>query len=956
MSRPHTGINRRSFMKSVCATTAAAAGAAALAGGDAAAAVAKMPPSAAWGAAWRPETPQRLSDTVRHLAKVALSGEHGRALSYDTPHLTAEETAALTRNQAYALAARRAAETAPLRILPGERIVGSATLFEGAAHAVPFLGVSSTSHTTLGWHKVLPMGYRGLRAKIEERLSRGFPEDERAVPGPEPAELPDVVCAGVHGTAFRASAAGAYWHETASTPALCGAPLRVECRARLESSDRFNVLVLHKNKDSRHHWEIYSYAGSGEFSAYLPGYTPDEIKSGHVITDGKWHDLAMEFTGERVRLFVDGSLVKDAPVASNGRLGDGAGGLYIGGYPYGPIGCDGLIERVRVSNDSGVLVDWTVESPDFRLNTARVRYATPVNKGRDLLESMLACLDAAQVWHARYLAELDARIARSTGPERATCEEVRAVLARVPENPPGTFHEAVQSLWFMYAFQRLMGTWSGIGRIDEMLWPYLEKDLAAGRVTLEEAREILAHFWVKGVEWTGTPGAGGGSGDAQFYQNIILGGVDANGNEVTNPVTYLVLDIIEELHISDFPVAVRINRNTPRELLRRVAEVQRHGGGAVAVYNEEIAIAGLERFGYEPRVARGFTNDGCWETLIPGETAFVYSPFDGLALLQEVLGLHAPDAASPVYETFEDLYAAYLDRLARHVEWHRSLAEHHMRGGHPAPLVSMFVDDCIERGRSYYDRGARYTVMASHIGGVANVANSLQVIDRLVYQDHYLPLAELVTILRDDWRGHEPLRRLVQNRFTFYGNDDDAADAYAERLVSDWGGLLALERERHGVLMPAGISTFGREIGWAAPEGGRKASADGHRADEVLATNCSPSPGTDRQGPTAVIKSYCKCDFTKTPNGATLELKVHPETVKGEAGVEALAAMMRGFVRLGGWFMHIDVVDSAMLLDAQRHPEKYPNLPVRIAGWSARFATLNKHWQDMVIARTQQMV
>lgn len=133
------------------------------------------------------------------------------------------------------------------------------------------------------------------------------------------------------------------------------------------------------------------------------------------------------------------------------------------------------------------------------------------------------------------------------------------------------------------------------------------------------------------------------------------------------------------------------------------------------------------------------------------------------------------------------------------------------------------------------------------------------------------------------------------------------------------------------------------------------ASADGHRADEVLATNCSPSPGTDRQGPTAVIKSYCKCDFAKIPNGATVELKVHPETVKGEAGVEALAAMMRGFVRLGGWFMHIDVVDSAMLIDAQRHPEKYPNLPVRIAGWSARFATLNKHWQDMVIARTQQM-
>ena len=160
--------------------------------------------------------------------------------------------------------------------------------------------------------------------------------------------------------------------------------------------------------------------------------------------------------------------------------------------------------------------------------------------------------------------------------------------------------------------------------------------------------------------------------------------------------------------------------------------------------------------------------------------------------------------------------------------------------------------------------------------------------------------------------------------------------------------------ERNGVLRPCGISTFGREIEYSQNERCRKASPDGHHAGAVLATNCSPSPGTDTKGPTAVIRSYCKLDFTRTPNCATVELKVHPDSVQGEAGRDALVALMRSFVHLGGMFMHVDVVDSAMLIDAQRHPERYPNLAVRIAGWSARFATLNKDWQDMVIARTQQ--
>jgi formate C-acetyltransferase len=733
---------------------------------------------------WRPAVPKQLSDLTRRLAERALAGEHGRSMANADFRLEEREVADLSPNMRYAWAAKLVAEKAPLRILPGERIVGSATLLEAPRHQTPVAAVGSTSHTTIGFHRVLKTGYAGLRKQIAERLAR-----ERLARGG--------------------------W-ETHSRGRLC---------------------------HNAGGWETHS----------------------------------------------QGRLCHNAAASSKGQ--------------------------------------------------------------EDLLRAMEMCLDAAAVWHRRHIDLLTELAENSTGDERVNYLRARQALERVPENPPESFHEAVQSLWFMYAFQRLMGNWSGIGRIDEMLGPYLRRDLEAERLTLDEAREILAHFWIKGCEWIGAPCVGE-SGDAQFYQNIILSGVDADGAEVTNEATYLILDIVEELHISDFPIGVRLHSGTPERLLRRVAEVQRHGGGIVALYNEEVVIDGLVQFGYPLEEARTFTNDGCWEVLIPGKTNFSYAPFDMLALLQGTLGLHDGSQPAPDYADFEDLYQAFIETVAKRVDQHHAEADGFARGGPPAPLLSLFVEDCIERGRGYHDRGARYNVLAPHAGGMANVADSLLVIKKLIYDEKFLSLPEFIGILRSDWDGQEPLRRLILSRFEFYGNDDDEADGMMERLFNDYTSLVGRVREREGVLRPAGISTFGREIGWRTL---RKASPDGHRMGEILATNFSPSPGADRRGPTAAVKSYCKMDFARAPNGATIELKIDPGSVKGDAGRDALVALMRSFAQLGGFYMHVDVVDSATLLDAQRYPEKYPNLPVRISGWSARFATLSKDWQDMVIARTQQV-
>ncbi|MDF1516217.1 MAG: pyruvate formate lyase family protein [Anaerolineae bacterium] len=287
-------------------------------------------------------------------------------------------------------------------------------------------------------------------------------------------------------------------------------------------------------------------------------------------------------------------------------------------------------------------------------------------KGIDLLKSMLICLDAAELWHQRYVSALEARIAVNLGATREYYEQVLNRLRNVPENPPQNFGEAVQSLWFAFAFQRLVGNWPGIGRIDQMLGPYLERDMAQGTITIDQARELLAHFWIKGTEWIGS--REWGSGDAQHYQNIVLSGLDAEGADVTNAVTYLVLDVVEELHISDFPVAVRVNKHTSPRLWHRIAEVQSLGAGIVSIYNEDVIIPTLHSMGIPLADARELANDGCWEVLIPGKTAFAYRPFDMLYVLQDTLGLNSTDSQNPDDASFEQLYMRFTNDLARHLE------------------------------------------------------------------------------------------------------------------------------------------------------------------------------------------------------------------------------------------------------------------------------------------------
>lgn len=610
-----------------------------------------------------------------------------------------------------------------------------------------------------------------------------------------------------------------------------------------------------------------------------------------------------------------------------------------GEYPFGSVS--------HLTIDFRTVLCEGIDGMEKRVEESLSRQTAP--EKREFLESCKSCIESMRLWHARYLDALKGR---------AGFERNHQNLLRVPFAPAAGFYEAVQSLWFTFAFVRLCGNWPGIGRIDQLLGGYLKADLASGALTLNEAREILAHFFIKGCEWI--TGGECGSGDAQHYQNLVLAGVDEDGNEVANEVTYLVLDIISELGIGDFPTTVRINSRSPQELLRRAAETISYGGGAVAVYNEELIIESLTDYGYPLREARGFANDGCWEVQIPGKTWFIYSPFDSLGLLQQkTLDKYSSDIH---FDSFEELYDSYIvdlrscvrgifEGISRTVS--KKGGEWVWQRGTPCTVISLFEGGCIEKGLSYCEGGPVYHVFSPHIGGLPDTVNSLYAIKKLVFDEGRIGFGELMRAIRANWEGFEPLRQYTLSHYSWFGNDNDEVDLLAARLLDDFADICASFDGLLPYRFPGGVSTFGRQIEWAPR---RMACPFGSRAGEVLSGNLSPTPGTETEGATAVIKSCCKADLKKQVTGAALDIKLLPQCVGGEEGVGAIAGLIRGFAALGGCFMQLDVVDNSTLRLAQERPEDYQTLSVRVSGWNARFVTLNREWQDMIIGKTEQGV
>ena len=438
----------------------------------------------------------------------------------------------------------------------------------------------------------------------------------------------------------------------------------------------------------------------------------------------------------------------------------------------------------------------------------------------------------------------------------------------------------------------------------------------------------------------------------------MLGGTDAAGADVTNAVSYLCLEIVEELGISDFPISVRLSDKTPKDFLRLLARVMRHGGGVVAVYNETTVLAALCAQGYPEKEIYDYANDGCWEVQIPGKTYFTYMPIDFLhMLLQDVL--HVADGELIDYPDMDAIKAAYAARMKQFIAqtcqgvldgWTPAWRQGDLafRLTMPTPMIDLFEHGCAESGRGYVEGGTPYRVISPHMGGVGDVANALCAIDHLCFREGKLTLAELCGILRADWQGNEQLALYAKHKLPHYGNGDAEADAYYAWAVDAFADACAPYAQGYPIAFPPGISTFGRQIEWRAH---RTAVPHGYRRGEILAGNTSPTPGTDTAGATATVRSYCAADLSRMTTGAALDIKMYPDTLEGENGLCALEGLMQGFCALGGYFLQVDVLSVQDLLDAREHPEQYKTLSVRVSGWNARFVTLDDTWQRMVLER-----
>lgn len=589
---------------------------------------------------------------------------------------------------------------------------------------------------------------------------------------------------------------------------------------------------------------------------------------------------------------------------------------------------------------------------------ARVVYGGKLPKLDKLayLDEMEKTVGHLKFWHQRYLDAIAEKIAATEGQDKARWQTIYATLERVPYEPARNFREAIQSLWFMFVFQRQTGNWAAVGRFDWMLGPYLKKDLDEGAITLDEAREYVAHFWIKGCEWIDSYtciGHDDGGGDGQFYQNVVLAGTDAKGNDETNEVTYLVLDVLEELRIADYPTSIRLSSKSPEKLIRRVAEVTQLGGGLIAVYNDDVVVPALVDFGYCIEDACSYANDGCWEVQVPGKTAFRYWPWDVLAELQrDVLKLGDGQPSSLPYESFDQLFDAYVEQLRLSF---KARTERVRPENTPNVAMSLIVEDCIGNATDYgalRGSGAIYQVDSPHAGGIVDAANALQAIQYVVYEKKMMSLNEFMDIVKKDWEGHEELRLHLRNQLVYYGNGDKDGDAMMQRLYDAYVNKVIYRKFYNGTLYPAGISTFGRQVTDEFLDN-RFANPDGHKKGEFLSNNISPAPGTDIQGATATLRSYGNLNMLKLPGGTALEIKMSHATVRGEDGVEGLMDMLYAFIQLGCHFMQLDVVDAAMLKKAQEDPENYGTLVVRVSGWSSRFRTLEEQWQRLVIERTE---
>ena len=553
---------------------------------------------------------------------------------------------------------------------------------------------------------------------------------------------------------------------------------------------------------------------------------------------------------------------------------------------------------------------------------------------------------------------------------RAELEQIAAVCRQVPAHAPRTFHEALQYYWFVHLGVTIeLNTWDSFcpGHLDQHLAPFYQREIAEGSLTREAAEELLQCFWIKFNNQPAPPKVGvtaAESGTYTDFAQINLGGVLPDGSDAVSEVTYLLLDVIEEMRLLQPSSSIQVSKKNPDRFIKRAAKIIRTGFGQPSIFNADLIVQELLRQGKDVLDARQGGSSGCVEVGAFGKENYNLTGYFNLPKILEItlhngidphtgrkIGLATGEPAS--FADFDNLFAAFEAQMRYFIDIKirgSQVIERLYAAYMPAPFLSLLIDDCIARGRDYHDGGARYNTSYIQGVGIGTITDSLTAIQQHVYAQKSLSLAELVDDLRVDFACCEKLRQSLLHRTPKYGNDDDTADQIMVRIFNAYFNAVDGRKntrggEYHINMLPTTVHVYFGSVTGATP--------DGRKAGTPLSEGISPVQGADRCGPTAVLRSAAKMDHART-GGTLLNQKLTPELLKDDEGLTNLVQLVRTYFKLDGHHIQFNVVDAATLRAAKRHPAQHRDLIVRVAGYSDYFCDLGEALQDEIIARTEQ--
>ena len=611
---------------------------------------------------------------------------------------------------------------------------------------------------------------------------------------------------------------------------------------------------------------------------------------------------------------------------------------------------------------------WLRLGPSGLLAQARQGEAQSEGEKQLFYRAVAITLEGAIAFMRRY-ADLARSMAQTCADAAENLRTVAENCENLAERPAQSFHEALQSLWFLFVILQMESNASSFspGRLDCILWPWYEADVKAGRLDADAALELIECLWLKFNQIVYMRNAHSAKYFAGFPIgfNVALGGVDDEGRDFSNALSFLMLQAQKDLGLPQPNLSVRLHEGIGDELLKEAIRVVAKGSGMPQFFNDRAVIPALEALGVSETDARNYAIVGCVELTTHGNSlgwsdAAMFNLVKALELtltggVDLLTGKKiGPDLGNlTTYATYGELEAAfaqmidgYMDRMVDAI----AVVDRIHAEVLPTPFLSAVIDDCMALGKDVTLGGAHYNFAGVQAIQVANIADSLEAIRKLVYEEKSVSAQQLLDALRSDFKDDELLRTRLIRRAPKYGNDIPEVDEIGAKWARYFGDRLKLYRNRRGGIYQRGLYTVSAHVPMGQNVG---ASADGRHARDPLADGgVSAMYGRDVQGPTALLQSVSKLPFEMVSNGSLLNMKFLPQFFRTQTGIEKFAGFLRAFCRLGISHIQFNVLNEADLRAAQREPEKYRGLTVRVAGYTAYFTELAPDLQEEIIART----